>query len=124
MARPGTWKKGESGNPNGRPPKNRALSEILERAGSQTLERDGKRLSGKRLIAVLLWELATTGTCTLPNGTVYTVDGAGWFDVVKFLYAQIDGPPKVTTEVTGKDGNDLIIRVVYDRDSSTPSETA
>jgi hypothetical protein len=104
--------KGASGNPNGRPKKDRALTKILETAGSVTIERDGQRLSGKRLVAVLLWDIAKTGTCTLPSGKVYNVDGAAWFDVVKFLYAQIDGPPKQVNELTGADGGVLLIEFV------------
>ena len=95
MARQGTWPKGQSGNPKGRPKKNRALTEILERAGSKIVEYDGKRVSGKRLIARLLWQAATTGECKLPDGESLIVkDFSDWLGVVKFLYAQIDGLPK------------------------------
>lgn len=94
MARPGTFPPGVSGNPKGRPKKNRALTDILEKAGSSTVEIDGKKISGKRLIAKLLWEVALLGECTLPNGATVTVNSDGWFDVVRFIYNQIDGPPK------------------------------
>ena len=88
------WQPGISGNPKGRPPKGRALTAILQRAGSQTLEVDGKRISGKRLIARMLWALATQGETAFPDGRVLKIGGQGWLDVVKFLYAQIDGPPR------------------------------
>ena len=42
----------------------------------------------------MVWELATTGETTFPEGKVIHVGASGWFDVVKWLYAQIEGPPK------------------------------
>ena len=36
------FQKGQTGNPNGRPPKSRALTEILEAAGGKTIEYQGK----------------------------------------------------------------------------------
>lgn len=103
-----------SGNPSGRPPKGRALTEILENAGSKTVERDGKRVSGKQLVAALLWDIVKTGQCVLPNGTTYKVDGAGWFEVVKFIYTQVDGPAKQSVQVAGDANAPLIIRYVND----------
>ncbi len=94
------WKPGESGNPNGRPPKHRALTEILSKAGSRTVEYEGRRISGKRLVARLLWLLATTGKAAMPEGAVLMVSPSEWLDVVKFLYTQIDGPPKQEMDLT------------------------
>jgi len=97
------WQKGQSGNPNGRPPKSRALTEILEQHGNRTLEdADGKRRGGKRIVARALWEIATTGRTTLPGDPPLElkVEGDGWFDVVKWLYQHIDGPPKSAVDVT------------------------
>jgi hypothetical protein len=94
------WKKGKSGNPNGRPPKNRALTEILEKAGSQSVEVDGKKVASKRIVAALLWQVATTGMATFPDGSILSVSPQDWLAVVKFIYAQIDGPPKAEMDVT------------------------
>jgi len=82
------------------------MTAILEKRGSRTLEDvDGKRRSGKRIVARAMWELATTGQTTLPqpDGSVMqlSIDGAGWFDVVKWLYQHIDGPPKMQAEISG-----------------------
>ena len=88
------------GNPNGRPPKNRALTEILTRAGSKTLEVAGKRISGKRLMACLAWQIATTGKATFPNGTVLEASPRDVMDIWKWLYTHIDGPPRTELDVT------------------------
>lgn len=96
----GGWTKGKSGNPNGRPPKSRALTEILEKAGNQTVEVDGKKVTGKRVVASLLWQVATTGTAKFPDGTLLSVAPQDWLSVVKFIYTQVDGPPKSEMDIT------------------------
>jgi len=107
MPRGKPWQVGESGNPRGRPPKARALTEILQRAGAKTLEDGGKRISGRRLVARLLWDLATSGKASFPDGKVLEITPADWFDAVKFLYQHIDGPPKQSMEVSGPDGGPI-----------------
>jgi hypothetical protein len=99
MANP--WKPGQSGNPNGRPKKQRAWTALLDRAGSHTiLPPDGTPISAKRFIARALVELATHGKTKMADGTEIEVRGDGWFDVVKFIYAQVDGPPKAEVDLT------------------------
>ena len=117
------WVKGQSGNPNGRPRKQRALTEILERAGSSTIEVDGKRISGKRLVARLLWEIAKTGKATLADGREIVAGPQGWLDVVKFLYSQVDGPPPKDLNIGGQEDNPFIIDVVWD-EAGLDSESA
>src|SRR5688500_10569909 len=103
---------GQSGNPSGRPPKGRALTEILERAGSQTVELDGKKISGKQLIARLMWEVATTGKATLPGGKVLDAGPDGWIETVKWIYKHIDGPPVAGLELSGPGGGPMQITTV------------
>lgn len=117
------YKPGESGNPKGRPPKGRALTEILARGGSAAVEYEGKRLSGKRLVARLLWDIAKFGKCILPgDGKVIEVDADGWFDVVKFLYAQIDGPPKHDVSLQHSGAVDVIQIYLPDNLREQPSD--
>jgi hypothetical protein len=114
------FEKGVSGNPKGRPPKSRALTEILERAGSASLDINGKRVSGKQLLARLAWEAATTGKVTFPaespegEARVVGLDADQWLQVLKFIYSQTDGPPKQVTEVTGANAGPLRIEYVND----------
>ncbi len=117
MAKTSTsWQPGQSGNLKGKPPKHRELTEILKRAGSHTVEVDGKKITGKHLVALKLWELATTGQTTLPDGTEdgrkLTAEPAGWFDIVKFVYGQIDGAPSQNLQVSGTDGGPVELAIV------------
>ena len=112
------WQQGQSGNPNGRPPKHRALTEILEKQGSRTVEDiDGKNRNGKRIVARLLWEGVTTGIVSFPGGRVLKLGSVDWKDIVKFLYSQIDGPPKSELDVTS--GGESIILTWPDANRET-----
>ncbi len=94
------FQKGQSGNPNGRPPKSRALTEILERGGSKTVEIDGKHVSGKRLVSMYIWELATTGKVQFEGRELRVSSVREWADIVKWIYSHIDGPPKGEIDIT------------------------
>lgn len=74
------WKPGESGNPNGRPPKGEALTEIL------------KEKIDKEAIAEKLIELAMDGD----------------FPALKYVYDRIDGSPKQTIDATVQNLPELI----------------
>jgi len=105
MANSGTWKPGRSGNPNGRPLKNRTLTTILEKAGSKTVYYEGKKVSGKRLLARLLWNAALTGKARLPEdaeGQIKTISLSpkDWMDLAKWIYIQIDGPPRAELDIS------------------------
>ena len=120
------WEKGQSGNPNGRPPRARALTTILEKTGNRTIEDvDGKRRPGKRILARALWEIVTKGQAELPSGKTLKVSPHDWLDIAKWLYAQIDGAPRQVHEHSGLDGGDLVFHVIYDNgpDSQTPDAT-
>lgn len=98
----GMFKPGQSGNPKGRPPKKRALTDLLQKRGSRTLlDVDGKKRSANRILARLVWELATTGVVVLPNGQEVAAEN---FDdmmkVWKFIYHHIDGPPLKDVDIT------------------------
>lgn len=89
------WKPGQSGNPAGRPPKARALTDLLDMAGRKKMRTAGGKLVPRNaVVAELLWEAATLGRVEMPDGLPRVLAPKEWIDVVKFLYSQIDGPPK------------------------------
>jgi hypothetical protein len=109
------FQKGQSGNPSGRPPKSRALTEILERAGNVTVDVGADRkVARKRILADLTWQLATTGSATFPDGVQLNLEPGDWLALLKFLYQHIDGPPKTELDVTS--GGQPILKVEYVND--------
>lgn len=94
--------KGKSGNPRGRPPKSRALTALLERAGGKKLVKSGseKGVQARQLLAELVWDAAVTGKVQFePEGEPQALPPKEWVTVVRFIYDQIDGPPPAAVAV-------------------------
>jgi len=89
-----SFQPGQSGNPKGTPPKHRALTALLERAGAKTVLVDGKNVSSKRWLAGALWQVITSASVTMPDGRTFDVEPKDWLETVKWLYAHVDGPPR------------------------------
>lgn len=94
------FQKGASGNPGGRPPKNRALTAILETALNKTVDTTEGRVKRKRMIAEHITRAATEGRVILPDGETMELGPKEWIDLLKWLYGHIDGPPRAELDIT------------------------
>jgi hypothetical protein len=81
---------GESGNPDGRPPKDWTMTQLYKDAGEEADETGESR---KKIVARKLWEIAQKGDVT----------------AIKELGNRIDGMPKQSVEHSGEiKGNTIV----------------
>lgn len=103
------FKKGQSGNPKGRPPKKRALTDLLERKGKQ---KTASGLTAKEEFAQRVWEGLTTGKMTFgPFDTAIPLEAKDYIALAKLVLGQIDGPPPSTLDVSSG-GNPVSATIV------------
>ena len=103
--------KGNRNNPKGRPPKNKALTDMLEVSLGRTLEYGGKRINGKRVLADLVTECLTTGKVLFPGDEKESIVSiSDWIGMVKWVYDRVDGRPIQAVEGPGDDG-EFVIKV-------------
>ena len=58
------------------------------------LDKAGNRVPGKQVIADLMWQVATLGHATFPNGKQLSMAPQDWISAVKWIYGHIDGAAK------------------------------
>jgi hypothetical protein len=87
------WKKGQSGNPNGRPPKVKSIPDILRKIG----EEEGT-LDGKSKLDVIMYKVFQ-----------YALEGKPW--AVQFIADRTEGKAKEIREVTNKNEPIKIITI-------------
>lgn len=111
--------KGNRNNPKGRPPKNKALTDMLEASLGRVLEVDGKRINGKRVLANLVASCLTTGRVRFPNDEKDSIISiSDWIGMVKWVYERVDGKPIQPVSGTGDDG-EIVIKVIYANDRTS-----
>jgi hypothetical protein len=84
---------------------------LLDTALSKTIEVNGKRVSGKRVLASLVVEAITTGKVTFPGeDSPSTIGVKDWLEFTKWFYTHIDGPARSEHDVNVEGG----ITVIWD----------
>lgn len=78
-----SFKKGQSGNPKGRPPKGWSWAEILEDVGEEIEPKSGKQF--KELVSRKLWKECAKGNIS----------------AIRELFNRMEGMPKQQTEIQG-----------------------
>lgn len=99
-----SWKKGQSGNPLGRP--KRAFTEILVQHGDDMIIYKGDALTRKEVLGILLWQFVTAGRVEFGNVTLEVASVRDWADTVRWIYAHLDGP------ITETPQGEMIVTVI------------
>lgn len=114
MARPGTWKPGQSGNLRGAPKKPRRFTAALERALSRSVTlADGTKVSGKAYVAGIIAQAVEKGSVELANGNTMDLPPQEVLKLVQWAYTHIDGPPKAELDVTSG-GKPIVINLSWE----------
>jgi hypothetical protein len=107
------WQKGVSGNPHGRPPTARSLTKRLaDELSHQLALPDGRKATGKAILAQMRVAAALTGKLTLLDGTEHKLGPDQILALQAWIFAQVDGPPKAELDLTSG-GGPLRIVVEY-----------
>lgn len=95
-----SFKPGQSGNPKGRPPKKRALTNLLERGGNVKIQTEQGEISAKKVMVARIWQGLATGQMTFGAETMKIDKIDDYITLVKLVLSQVDGPPKGEVDVT------------------------
>jgi hypothetical protein len=117
------WAKGVSGNPRGRPKKNRALTTLLEQHGNKRVFVDSasKSVRQKDIFVAKVWQGLTTGRMVFDDGAdsirIMWLDAQEYLQLARLVFSQIDGaPPAVdATDEGSNQGHSVVITEVVVR---------
>jgi hypothetical protein len=104
----GRWKPGQSGNPKGKAPGSRAISEMLRLKGEETVVVGGQALSQQEALAEAIWRFVLKGDVMLGKKHLKAESVGDWVQAVKWLYTYVD-PPRTTTAEAEPE---VVVRVV------------
>ena len=77
---------------------------------------DGKKISGKRVLAGLVADVLTTGRLRFPGETEDNIISVkDWLEFVKWTYQYME-PPTTRQEITGADGGVIRVTLTGDND--------
>lgn len=133
-----TWKTGNSGNPAGRPPKSRALTDTLAAAGrAKVMDADGKPVARSKLLSEMIWTLIIAGQLQFlasnrndenRRGDVqFEIKPGDWFEIVKWLFKQVDGDFALIWQTETDDGDDAAVEtepILYIPDNGRQNRNA
>jgi hypothetical protein len=109
--------KGSSNNPNGRPKKDTALTDMLKVSLGHTFDYEGKKVSGKRILSDLVSKALITGRLQFPDDEqVSIISVKDWFELAKWAYERIDGKP-VQPVGGAEELGPIIVKLVSDAES-------
>lgn len=109
--------KGSSNNPNGRPKKETALTDMLKVALGHTYPVGDRKISGKRILSDMVSRAVVTGRIRFPNDSEESVISIkDWLELVRWVYERVDGKP---VQPVGGDSElgPIIVRMVNDAGS-------
>lgn len=102
--------KGQSGNPKGRPPKERAMADLLTTGLAKKVpDSDGTARPSRAVLMRIMQDLALTGRAVLPGGETLTIAPRDQVDVMKFVVTHLDGPARTTIDLEGNVAASVII---------------
>ena len=112
----GQWKQGQSGNPNGRKPKGRALTEMLRLKGDDVVFIGNEPLTAQEALAKAVWQFVTTGEVWLRGKKLEAQTIGEWASVVKWLYLHVEPASRREAEEEAE----IIVRVTREDRSPSP----
>jgi hypothetical protein len=106
--------KGSHNNPNGRPKKDTALTDMLKVSLGKTQDYEGKKVSGKKILAELVSKAVITARVKFPNDESESIISIkDWIELIKWVYERVDGKP--VQPIGGDDTfGSIVVKIVND----------